>query len=275
MDQSLAQVRRRVRRRVEHPQPPSAVKAVVVGSDPPDGLVAAADGCLNGDAVVVAADVASRQEWSRPPYIGVLCRRCYSRIRERLEQIDEIYPMLAEVLVPAPKTKARMAYAMYAPGSAPGRLDVMALTDRRAGPAQQPPSEHADPDEAPVYEVLSILGSWVARIDATRPQPELSANRRLIMNDLTTILRREQHWIAGQPWVDTFLGALELVQRELARATGAGMWPKPIGHCPNCQAPMEHHWETAMSATCRRCHTTWSGLALMRLRLIHEQEANG
>jgi NADH pyrophosphatase NudC (nudix superfamily) len=85
------------------------------------------------------------------------------------------------------------------------------------------------------------------------------------------LLRRERRWIARQPWLDDYVAELAGLHRAVASAVGASMWPRPIGCCPNCGAPMYPTIGVDV-ASCRRCKSSWSGVALARLRLIHEQE---
>lgn len=277
--------RQRVRRRIDHAVTPVSLTTDCEGSatyedlqaavQPPVDPIADADACVLGHQPNVER------------YIGRLCRRHYDSIGNRLDQVIELYAALSVVIVP-PYSLGPVA-AQYAPGSEPGRLEVMVITDRRANGQQRPPSVHADPLEPAVFDVLSVLGSWVQRVwlvlgrDTGFQRPEYVAvpgvgpvrtdRPHLTLEALAKELRSNRHWIAQQPWVDRFLDALELVHRSLARAAGDSMWPKPIGTCPNCQAPMWHDAVLAEMATCRRCKTTWSGVALVRLRLIHEMES--
>lgn len=241
-----------------------------------------------------------------PRHVGLICRRHYHHIGARLDQIIELYATLPDVLVPAyslgPSTTAQ-----YAPGSEPGRLDVMAITDRRAHHAYQMCTcgRCGAADDPPIFDLLSVLGSWVRIVIEERGEDVMPAavlpadeprtlgpvcafepcwhlscasvtGRRppvgLTLSALVHVLKRERHWMAQQLWIDDYLAVLEDAHRAIARAAGESMWPKPIGKCPNCDAAL-FNTVGADLVTCTRCKTPWAGLSLVRLRLIHEQEA--
>jgi hypothetical protein len=139
----------------------------------------------------------------------------------------------------------------------------MALTDRRA----KTPIDLDGEDDVP--DLPGSLASWAQLvleergIDASRVGVDVTSSAR--------VLRRERMWIAAQPWLDDYVTELAALHRAVALTVCDTMWPKSIGKCPNCTAPM-YPTIGVDSATCRKCRTTWTGIALSRLRLIHEQE---
>lgn len=197
-------------------------------------------------------------------FVGYLCRRHYGWIDRTLAEIIELFAVLPEVLIPGPGGDGRSATRVGSP--APGRVEVMALTDPRG--------IHEwidDPDAIP--DVPGALGLWVRIMGEER---EEWAEKGLARWDGTLvssvrILRAERIWVAQQAWVDDYLGELEELHRHVARGAGTTLWPEPVGKCPNDGAPL-FNTIGVDEITCRRCRFTWSGVALARLRLIFEQE---
>lgn len=307
MTEPVPAKRQRVRRRIDHAatEPPVVLERAVDAATPvseshienpipPVDPIADVDACVLGHKPNVIR------------YQGRLCRRHFESIASRLDQIVELYATLPFVVIPGPGGDGRGSTSIHSP--APGRLDVMAFTDRRANGTQRPPSPHADPDDEAMFDVLSVLGSWVQRVWLERDIDPRPAPAPTFDNDMfgptcwrglcihrscikirrdgepitkvtlvgcTNELRKHRHWIAQQPWAPKFLAALELAHRSLARAAGDSMWAKPIGKCPNCQIKLynQPRDDGLDMVTCPRCETVWTGVHLMRLRLIHKQEA--
>lgn len=232
-------------------------------------------------------------------FLGLLCRRHYRRLGDVLGQVEELFALLPDVLEPAAgglresaiRHGASSGMSAVSSGSrvdagaarrtaagskradppAPGRLEAIAVTDRR------------DPDNP-----AGVLEAWLGAVDAERrvlyrwtvgPDGRAEHERdalvrgRLPLTTVTKWLHAERRWIAGQEWVADYATALEVVHRALAAAVGVSMWPRPIGVCPNCQTRLYPQPTGGVDeVTCHRCKTAWRGVHLARLRLIHEQE---
>jgi hypothetical protein len=249
---------------------------------------------LDGDVCVLAhAEPVER-------FIGLVCRAHYHRIADTLREIEELFALLPDVLEPRSSSAADAALrhgvssglsalssgsrvdsgaqrrglnagSKRAHSPAPGRLAAMAVTDRRD------PTSPRRVLEAWLVEVHKHRGGltrWVAGRGGL-PEREHDALRhgRLPLTTITKTLHAERRWLAGQEWIAAYVAALEDVHHQLATAVGVTMWPEPIGTCPNCQAKLYPKPTGGVDeVTCRKCKTTWRGVHLARLRLIHEQE---
>lgn len=190
---------------------------------------------------------------------GYACRRHYHWIDRTLQQIEELFALLDDVILPGPGGDGRSGTRVGSP--APGRVEVMAITDKRARAAIEP---------GDIPDLPGTLASWARLVvEERQTSDELTGH----VAQSLRVLRRERMWIAGQDWLDDYAGEMAELHRAAARAVGDTMWPRPIGHCPNCGAPM-YPTIGVDEAHCRRCKSTWTGIALARLRLIHEQEAS-
>lgn len=195
-------------------------------------------------------------------YIGFLCRRHYGWLGSMLTEIEELGALLPDVLLPGPSGAERRGTNVESP--APGRLEVMALTDRRA----KTPIDLEAPDDIPDFP--GTLASWARMVAEERERgDDLGA---ATIAGSVRMLRGERQWIAQQPWVDDYARELHDLHRSLARAVGDSMWPKSIGDCPNCGTALYNTIGVDV-VVCRRCAAQWSGVHLARLRFIHEQEA--
>lgn len=212
---------------------------------------------IEGDCVISHTD-------HEEPYVGRVCRRHYHWIDDVLRQILELYVLLPDVIQPGSgPADGRPSGAVFAP--APARLDVLAITDRRA----KTPID-LEPGEIP--DLPGTLSSWAERVRTERGGLELDGT----VTCSVRYLRRERHWIAQQPDVTDLVLELDWLHRGIAHAVGDTMWPRPIGVCPNCQTKLYNSPSKSGidEVTCRKCKTTWRGVDLARLRLIHEQEAS-
>ena len=206
-----------------------------------------ADACILGHAEAT------------PRFIGFACSRHYRWIDATLVQIEELFALRGLLVIPGSGSGGIMPLGFES--APPGRLDIMAITDRRAHGLTGADGE--------IPDLPGALTQWARMVvEEMALDDELSG----IVAQSVRVLRRERKWIVQQPWVDLFAEEMGDLHRALARATGAGMWPQPIGHCPNCGAAM-YPTIGVDEARCRRCRTTWRGRDLARLRLIHEQEA--
>lgn len=191
-------------------------------------------------------------------FMGYICRRHYHWIDATLAQIAELFALLDDVLVPGPGGDGRSGTRVGSP--APGRVEVMALTDRRA----KTPIDLDQPDDVP--DLPGSLASW-ARLVAEERKIEST----YYVTASVRLLRHERRWIASQLWVDDYVTELAALHLAVARGVGDTMWPRSIGKCPNDAAPL-YNTIGLDEVTCRKCHKTWTGVHLARLRLIHEQE---
>lgn len=234
-------------------------------------------------------------------YVGFLCRRHYHWTDRTLVQIEELFALIDNVRQPKVGEAGRTATRVGSP--APGRVEVMALTDHRGV------HEWIDDNDA-IPDLLGALETWVLIVEEEtgkpmrptrrqtlmprcaplRPDPTLTATyaQRLActhascastqpldpptLTELVRYLRHYGHYVAQQAWVDEYVADLQALHRHVARSVGDTMWPKPIGRCPNCRTDL-FNTIGIDSVTCRRCNTTWAGVHLARLRLIFEQEA--
>lgn len=188
-------------------------------------------------------------------YLGLLCGRHYHRILNRLREIEELFALKDEAMLPGPGGDGRHATRFGSP--APGRIELMEITDQRMTIA----------DDVP--DLPGVLAQWVRMVCEER---DLDDQLTGDVTQSVRILRREHKWIAAQPWVDDYDGELHDLHRAIARGIGASMWPESIGLCPNCGAKL-YPTLGVDAVTCRRCTAQWTGVDLARLRLIHEQEA--
>lgn len=203
-------------------------------------------------------------------FVGSACRRHYGWILDTLREIETLAPLLPEVILPGTGVGIRGGTMVDSP--APGRIDVMAITDRRNRPLGLPMT----PDRNLVPSTGTLESNGEDEIDIIA---EVLGWCQIVIDELPTargyglvMLRNERKWIAQQPWLDDYVESLAKVHRALARAVGDSLWPRPVGKCPNCQAPL-FNTIGLDEIHCRRCRSTWAGVHLARLRLIHEQEA--
>lgn len=184
----------------------------------------------------------------------LICRRHYRWLDSTLTQIMELFALTPLVLMPG-RTGSGRNTDVYAP--APLRLEVAALTDRRARNTVEDP--FGDPEGIP--DVPGTLWQWVRMIAEERPcYPPESAT---VMAS-TSFLHRERHWIGQQAWVDDYATEMVELHRSLARVVGETMFPRPVGHCPNCAKPLFLTGGVDL-VECKRCGSAWTGVALARL----------
>lgn len=199
-------------------------------------------------------------------HVGLICARHYHWIDDTLKQILELYALMPDALQPATgATDRRPSGEVFAP--APGRLDVMALTDPRAA---TPLGLAGDDDIPDLPGTLHCWAMYAYDTRATDSDPPLDGT----VTGSIAFLRRERHWIARQPEIDDYTAELAHLHRRLASAVGDSMWPKSIGRCPNCGARL-FNTIGVDEVTCGRCGSSWTGVHLARLRLVLEQEAAG
>ena len=200
---------------------------------------------------------------------GLACRRHFHWINDTLYQIGELFALIDDVIIPGPAGDQR--HGTRAGSPAPGRVEVMALTDRRA----KTPIDLDGEDDIP--DLPGALESW-ARLEIEEQTEDGEARRAKLLAELDgtvacsiRVLRRDRAWIAQRDWLDDYVTELAALHRAVAFAVGDTMWPRSIGKCPSCGTPM--YPEIGLDvATCRRCKASWAGPALARLRLIHEQD---
>lgn len=211
-----------------------------------------------GDCVMPHPDQPHREA-----KFGLLCGRHFHGINDTLDEIATLYAYRAITLLPGPGGNERHGTRFGSP--APGRVDIMALSDLRNG------SDWIDDPDA-VPSVIGSLYGWV------RLMSEEREDRRLLHVEGTLaavigVLKREKHWLAAFSGVDDYIADLRALHRHVATAVGETMWPRPIGSCPNCQAKL-YVTPGVEAVTCGKCGSEWGDrVALARLQLIHEQDA--
>lgn len=195
---------------------------------------------------------------------GYACKRHWHWLDAALRQIEELFVLLPDVLIPGPAGDGRSATRVGSP--APGRIEVMALTDQRVHGL----TTHRDGEGVEdIPDLPGSLAQWARMVVEERATTdELTGD----VAQSVRILRRERGWIVRQEWLDLFAEEIGDLHRAVARGIGDTMWPRPIGKCPNDQTPL-YNTIGLDEVTCRKCKATWRGVHLARLRLIHEQEA--
>ena len=244
----------------------------------------------------------------RKRHTGLLCGRHYHEIDGRLTEIETLFALRDELIVPGVATGPAVSGGGFG-SPAPGRIELMTVTDRRMAASDRFP------------DVPGVLGAWVARLFEERgwappdappgrvprlagplcewrcPHPSCVVIRNAWCRPydrsgawtwrdgawrlpdgvswLVGKLRAERRWIAAQPdWIADYAGELRDAHRALATATGASMWAEPAGRCPNCGTKLFHDMTGADLVECRKCRASWSGVAWLRLRLIFEKEGS-
>ena len=235
-------------------------------------------------------------------HAGRVCRRHFGWLDSTLDQVEELFGLAPLVLAPGRSSgPGEGSRGTTVHGHAPLHLGVAALTDRR---------NHATGGDNDVPDVSGVLLSWVTLIleergaaaPTTRPAPMIGpvcprcehTSCRIVRSPtvvhgdwvftprtgwrirdgvpaLCAVLHRERHWTAGQEWVTDYAEELADLHRAIAREVGDTMWPKSMGPCPSCQTPL-HTTVGVDIVTCRRCKSSWSGMHLVRLRLVLEQD---
>jgi len=196
-------------------------------------------------------------------YVGLLCRRHYHWIEQTLTQITELFSLRGFVLLLGASGSERSATRDGSPS--PGRIEVMALTDRRANNAVYGAGGWRDDPEA-IPDVPGALFSWV-RLSAE----EIPLDDELPSTFTATVgfLHHWRHWIAQQLWIDDYTSDLAALHLALARGIGDSMWPQSLGPCPNCGMKLYNTIGVDVVA-CRKCKSSWEGVHLARLRYILE-----
>lgn len=197
----------------------------------------------------------------RPAKHGRICGRHFHHINDTLTQIEELYALRDDVLLPGPGGGERHGTRIGSP--APGRIEVMALDDKRNR------DWHDDAEAVP--DVPGTLYGWIRLMAEERDDPKLGrVNGNL--STLIGVLKREKNWLAAFAGVDDYIADLDALHRHVATAIGDTRWPSPIGRCPNDQSKLFYDARGVDVVTCRRCKASWAGVHLDRLRLIFERE---
>ena len=242
-------------------QADAQLHAVPVAGAGPAGPVAAgaaepaADGPQPAPVPPEEACVLPHGDEPRRRHVGLLCGRHYGELDGRLREIETLFALRDELLLPGPGGERVSGGGFGSP--APGRLSLMQVTDSRAG------IEGDHPD------VARVLAFWAWEVASRRRIAETVTGD---VSQSVRLLRRERKWIAAQLWVPRYAEALRTAHRALATASGASMWPEPVGKCSNCQSNLYNPMNGADEIVCRKCKSSWSGVHYLRLRLIFEQE---
>lgn len=201
--------------------------------------------------------------WEHPDPVGadrgLLCAGHYHWVLRMLAELSNLWRYREDVLLPGSSSGIRSGTMDGSP--APGRIAVMALTDRRGIR-----DWHDDPDAIP--DVPGELHSWV-RMMGEELGRDTGTDGTLPSS--VRFLRAWRLWIARQFWVDDYASDVDKLHAAVARAFGVPRWPQPLGLCPQCGKPL---FPTVglEAVTCRSCRASWTGPRLVHLKLIHEQE---
>lgn len=270
-----------------HRYGPGAGVACNVGEPQPGGNLSCVYGHGKEPVPIEEACVLGHPEPTER-FVGFACRRHYHWIDRTLAQIEELFALLDDVVthVSGPHF-GDSRYGTREGSPAPGRIDIMAITDPRIAGRSFPMSYDCnsdgkgglEPNGDDVPDVPGSLVQWCrAVIEEQNDDDWKRRDKRLATLDGTVTgsirtLRAERMWIAQQAWLDLFCEEIEELHRAVAQGAGETMWPRSIGKCPNCQAPL-YVTVGIDEVSCRKCKSAWSGEHLARLRLIHEQEAS-
>jgi hypothetical protein len=201
-------------------------------------------------------------------YVGLLCRRHYAWIDRTLAEIETLYALLPSVMLPGPSGNERRGTQTGSP--APGNLDAMCVTDRRATVnIPRAKLDKAVADDAFVPDVVGTLRDLVLRVGDERDL-DLSGYWGYLTQSVA-VLRGQRHWLAAQDWVAEYCDDLAQLHRALAAATRAGLWPQPLGRCPNCDRPL-YVTIGVDEITCSKCRASWHGAAFARLRFMLDRK---
>lgn len=207
------------------------------------------------DAQEISTACVGRHKEATAATTGLLCTAHYLDMHAMLQEIMESYEKLGDYMEPgsaAIDTDVRRG--KRADHAAPIRLEIVALTDWRTGPAI---------NGGDVVPVIGIVSGW-ARI--VREERAIATdNRPATLRREATLLLAHSAWIAGQPWVDDYLSEIREAWRALQRATGIET-RRPIGTCPTtladtsdpCCGPLWADITGRLEVQCGKCGTTWT-----------------
>lgn len=193
---------------------------------------------------------------------ALVCFDCSNRILRWLRELEEYLPTL-------PLIKDRKSSERGSPGfrsTPPLNLDAVLHTDPRSDSSDR----HGHITDE--LGALGVIDSWVrVLVEEHGVTPPKAAYLGL------PLLRASHAWITCQPWVSEYADDLRKVHGAV-RATAGDPIPQPVGRCivvddrSECGGPV---FETADLAgvQCARCGETYTGLALVRLR-VAQQEAS-
>lgn len=187
---------------------------------------------------------------------GHLCRSCADKLLTRLSEIPIMYALLPEVLMPGGSQRYDGTTKTKQPEApAPGRLEVIALTEKRrheprialpdvdnpkhlAQLGRRPDSGVREPGDELWYEledipkVLAIVHNWAetlrCELDPQRERKDL--NDSTMIQSECTYLRRAVDRLAEQSWVDECMTDLNTVWVWLTRVHGFLVGPS-VGVC--------------------------------------------
>jgi hypothetical protein len=195
------------------------------------------------------------------------CDTCLSTIRRRLREIEMYDAWLdtTDMLMPIHNGAGRRS-----PGygsRAPLRLDVIAMTDPRSRLEPPPVDEDrgigldTDDQTLPILDTLHVLANHVrAAQDHQRP------TRAVLYVDVGYLLGQLE-WCASQPGIAEWAEHIRLLHAQ-ARATAHDQPPHPLGTCLviGCGGEVYPPPPRRDTTRCPRCHRSYTGLDLVRLR---------
>lgn len=193
---------------------------------------------------------------------AVVCFDCSNRILRWLRELEEYLPTL-------PLIKARKDTGRGSPGfrSTPNaNLDAILHTDPRSDSSDR----HGHITDE--LGALGVIDSWVrVVVEEHGVTPPRTAYLGL------PLLRASHAWITCMPWVSEYADDLRKVHAAV-RAVAGDPIPRPVGHCIKVWPDRECHGSVydladASGVQCASCGETYTGLALVRLR-VAQQEAS-
>lgn len=192
------------------------------------------------------------------------CLRDTEDIRRRVREIESYTTDLraTEMLM-----HRRVGYGRRQPGyqsSPPLNLTVLDALDGRAV------GEFAEEHRPVLWRLESLCRQlWEERHDAGDAGDRESY--AVDLAGLTVYLLAQTEWAAFQPWVDDFADNVRDVHRDVRRLAGDAPG-RPLAPCMvvGCEAPV--YWargteEQPDVARCSKCHRTYTGMDLVRLRV--------
>lgn len=182
-----------------------------------------------------------------------LCKGCAKRHRENVLELARLWQDLQDMERPA--YSARASGGRRGPSSsAPGSMDMLALTDVRSQyePGGLPP-----------------VANWMRTV-AHRISTERRVTRPQSTGEQILLVYRHLNWVQEQEWLDEWLWRLRAMLNGLRRLTGEtrhvidrcqALHPDMDGQ--ECGGPLLQDRDGSASVTCQRCGDRWSDGAVV------------
>lgn len=198
--------------------------------------------------------------------IGVCCTKCRDNLEWRLNDIQELYALLPDLIQPGSGNVGGGKHQKRDAGPLPGVEAVMNLLGR-SNPddaVHMAPGDDARHDQGGPLPTLAVLGSWVRLVCEERQFA--GRDTYASVTSEASFLRRHLDWICGQQWVDDFAAEITRAHNTLRDVAGEHR-PQKIGTCP-AQVGTENEpkvcgaelYVSTYSDTvvCRSCGETWT-----------------